>query len=255
MTVRIPSGLIQALRDARSVVALTGAGASAESGVPTFRDALEGLWAKYDPEQLATPQAFARDPETVARWYDDRRVRVLQCEPNAGHRALAEIERDIESRGGRFTLITQNVDRLHHAAGSRNVVEIHGSLVLWRCTSCGAEREETGEAFDEYPPRCECGEVRRPGVVWFGEMLPEHALAAAEEALSDCDLFLSIGTSAVVQPAAGFAHGARAAGAVIAEINRDPTPLTDDADFSVLATTGEALPELRRRTCAPTDPQ
>jgi len=246
MTVEIPSALVRLLREARSVTALTGAGASAESGVPTFRDALRGLWAKHDPEQLATPQAFARDPETVTRWYDDRRGRVLQCEPNAGHLALAEIERDIENRGGRFTLITQNVDRLHHAAGSRNIIEIHGSLLLWRCTDCGAEREERGEAFDEHPPRCECGGVRRPGVVWFGEMLPEDALAAADEAISDCNLFLSIGTSAVVQPAASFAHSARAAGAAIAEINREPTPLTDAADFSVLATAGQALPILRR---------
>ena len=212
VTTVVPAGLVQALREAKSVTALTGAGVSAESGIPTFRDALEGLWAKFDPEDLATPEAFERDPANVSRWYDERRLRIASCRPNPGHLALARLERRLAVAGRRFALLTQNVDRLHQAAGSGHVVELHGSLWVWRCTACGVEREERGGPFIAHPPRCACGGARRPGVVWFGEDLPAAAVEAAEEACAECDLFLSVGTSAAVYPAAGFIH-LRAAGA------------------------------------------
>lgn len=247
MPASVPADLVEALREARSVAVLTGAGVSAESGVPTFRDALEGLWAKFDPAELATPEAFARDPEKVSRWYDERRFRIASCRPNPGHFALARIERHLARAGRRFTLLTQNVDRLHQAAGSERVVELHGSLWVWRCTGCGEEREERGGPFPAYPPRCACGGSRRPGVVWFGEDLPREALEAAEEASEACDLFLSIGTSAVVYPAAGLIHLARGRGARTAEVNLEPTPISDLADWSVLGKSGEVLPELLER--------
>ncbi len=233
-----------ALREAASVVVLTGAGVSAESGIPTFRDAMEGLWEKFDPMELATPEAFARRPRVVSRWYDERRLQCASCRPNPGHAALAGMERLIEERGGRFALLTQNVDGLHQAAGSRRVVELHGSIRRWRCLRCGMEREEREGAFNRYPPRCECGGVRRPAVVWFGERLPEEAVEAADTALRSCDLFFSVGTSAVVQPAAGFMEIARARGAKTVEINRDPTPATHAVDWAIRGRSGEVLPAL-----------
>jgi NAD-dependent deacetylase len=235
----IPNDLIAAVRTARSVCALTGAGVSAESGIPTFRDAMEGLWAEFRAEDLATPEAFERDPATVARWYDWRRQKCAAAKPNPGHVALARLE----ARYARFSLITQNVDRLHQAAGSRNVVELHGTLWVWRCTVCGEEHEDR-KPFKEFPPRCRCGGARRPAVVWFGEALPEDAIARAYRAAEACDLFLSIGTSAVVYPAADLAHAARRRGAKVAEINAQPTPLSASVNWSVLGKSGEVLPAL-----------
>jgi len=232
------------------VVVLTGAGVSAESGIPTFRDAMEGLWAKYDPMQLATPEAFDRDPEMVTRWYDWRREKCAAVKPNPAHLALARMEEYLTTQECSFTLLTQNVDRLHQAAGSSNVVELHGTLWVWRCTRCGTEREEREVPFREYPPRCACGAARRPGVVWFGEMLPEAALKAADDALATCDFFLSIGTSAVVEPAASFIHIARRHAAKTVEINRDATPVSRVVDWSLLGKAGEVLPELARRAFA-----
>ena len=243
----IPEDLTDSIATAGHVVVLTGAGVSAESGVPTFRDAQTGLWAKHRPEDLATPQAFARDPELVTRWYDERRVKLASLAPNDGHRALVDLQRWMTSRDRQFTLLTQNVDRLHHAAGSEGVVELHGTLWVWRCESCGEEREERGGPFDSHPLGCACGGLRRPGVVWFGEMLPPGALAAAERAIQSCDVFMSIGTSAVVYPAAGFAQAAKARGARVAEFNRDPTPITDLVDWSVQGLSATTLPELVRR--------
>jgi NAD-dependent deacetylase len=243
----IPDSLVDALREARAVVALTGAGVSAESGIPTFRDAMEGLWAKFDPSQLATPEAFDRDPEMVARWYDWRREKCALAKPNPAHLALAELEKHLAAKKRGFTLLTQNVDRLHQAAGSRNVVELHGTLWVWRCTRCGVEREERGVPFKEYPPRCPCGGARRPAVVWFGELLPDDAVQKAQDAVETCDFFFSIGTSAVVEPAASFIHAARGRGAKTVEINRDPTPISNAVDWSLLGKAGEILPELVRR--------
>lgn len=238
------AGAIRILGESRRVVVLTGAGVSAESGVPTFRDAMEGLWARYDPLELATPDAFARDPATVTRWYDERRQRMLACEPNAAHRAIAEWETVVAGRGGAFVLLTQNVDRLHHRAGSRDVVELHGSLFVWRCTVTGRERDDLPMPLPHYPMPSEAGGLYRPGVVWFGEMLREQALARAQASLRSCDTVVSIGTSAQVQPAASFVEWAVESGARAVEINRDPTPLSGLVDVSVLGLAGKIVPRL-----------
>lgn len=221
---------------------ITGAGVSAESGIPTFRDAQEGLWAKYDPMRLATPEAFENDPQTVTRWYDWRREKCAAARPNSGHYALVRLEQHMNRSGRQFTLVTQNVDRLHQAAGSRNVIELHGTLWVWRCVRCRAEREDREVPFCEYPPRCECGGYRRPGVVWFGEALPAGALEEASRAARECDLLLSMGTSAVVYPAAGLAYTAHRRGAKIGEINAQATPLSSLADWFIEGRSGEILP-------------
>lgn len=246
---------LAALRDAKHIAILTGAGVSAESGVPTFRDALTGLWSKFDPMQLATPEAFAREPETVSRWYDERRLRVLACKPNPAHIALARWQRLCIEHDTRFTLITQNVDRLHQAAGSTDVIEVHGSLIEWRCTRTMRVREYRGGPFPEHPMPSEHGGLLRPNVVWFGEPLREEAAYAAEHAAGFCDVFISIGTSAQVYPAAGYLHLARSSGALTAEINRDPTPATDIVDYSMLGLAGEIVPALLASLNASTRPR
>ena len=236
------------------MVVLTGAGISAESGLRTFRETMEGLWKDFDPMTLATPEAWEADPEKVSRWYDWRRQGCLAAEPNPGHLALAEMERRLEARGGRFTLLTQNVDRLHQKAGSRSVVELHGSIIQWRCTACGAKETPGPEPLAAFPPPAACctgsrGKTRallRPDVVWFGEMLPEDALAAASEAVSACDLFFSIGTSSVVQPAASYIHWAARTGAKTVEINKEPTPISNSVDWSIMGKSGEVLPSMIR---------
>jgi len=238
------SVITNTLRSSHCLLILTGAGVSAESGIPTFRDALTGLWAKFNPEDLATPHAFNRDPELVSRWYDQRRVDCSKCSPNPGHLALAELEGIFTQTGREFLLLTQNVDRLHQRAGSKNVKELHGSLFTWRCLDCGKELEELAGPFPNYPPRCECGGLRRPGVVWFGEMLPTDVLAAAHAALERCDTFISLGTSAVVEPSASFVHQAAHHGAKTIEINLHPTPISDLVDYSLLGKTGEILPQI-----------
>lgn len=240
----------QALAGARSVVVLTGAGVSAESGVPTFRDAMTGLWARFDAQRLATPEAFERDPALVSRWYDERRIRCAGCRPNAGHLALASIERAMTESAGSFTLLTQNVDRLHRRAGSERVVELHGSLFAWRCTATGQERDDLPMPLPVYPMPSESGGVYRPGVVWFGEALPGQAVRLAARAVESCDLFLSIGTSSVVYPAAGFIEAAARLGARVVEINPDPTPLSHLATWRLAASSGEALPRLFERAFA-----
>ncbi len=218
---------------------LTGAGVSAESGVPTFRGS-DGLWKHYRPEDLATPDAFARDPKLVWEWYDWRRTRIAQTEPNPGHYALAEIEKRIP----RFTLITQNVDGLHELAGSRNVLRLHGSIWIMRCTSCELEREDRRAPLPKIPPRCACGGLLRPGVVWFGESLPSNVWRDAEAAASTADLFLVIGTSAVVYPAAGLAQIAKSSGARLVEINIAETALSEQIDEFLQGPSGELLPRL-----------
>lgn len=233
-----------ALYAARRVVVLTGAGISSESGIPTFRDALTGLWSKYDPAELATPEAFARDPELVSRWYDERRCQVARCRPNPGHVALAQLQSAMLAKDLSCTLVTQNVDRLHQAAGAMNVIELHGTLWVWRCLSCRQRGEEPGPAFESYPPRCRCGGLRRPDVVWFGEMLPEDAISAAQEAVSRCDYFISVGTSSVVYPAAGLIEQALAAGAKTLELNPQPTPFSEHATWSIRGKSGEVLPKI-----------
>jgi len=227
------------LREARCVTALTGAGVSAESGVPTFRGP-NGLWKQFRAEDLATPEAFAQDPKLVWEWYDWRRGLIAQAQPNAGHRALA----NIEDRIPKFTLITQNVDDLHERAGSRNVLHVHGSIWTVRCAECGLDQVDKRAPLPEVPPRCGCGGLLRPGVVWFGESLPPDVWAAAESAARKADLFLVIGTSAVVHPAAGLARIAKNAGARVVEVNIAETPLSSIIDEFLQGASGEVLPRL-----------
>jgi NAD-dependent deacetylase len=234
-------GLVEALRGASSVAALTGSGISAESGVPTFRDAQTGLWARYDPQELATPEAFARDPELVWRWYAWRRDLVEGAEPNAGHRALADLERRVPV----FSLVTQNVDGLHQEAGSANVVELHGNIRRSRCPAenVAVKPDDT----DHLPPLCpNCGSPLRPDVVWFGEALPAAGLETASEAARSCDLLLSVGTSGLVYPAASLPYEALESGAIVVEVNPEPTPLSASGDFSLRGRAGEILPRLVR---------
>ena len=237
----IPDALINALRDARHVFVLTGAGTSAESGVPTFRDAQSGLWEKYDPLDLATPEAFLRDPELVWNWYRWRRELVAKAEPNAGHIALTLLATLVP----RLTLVTQNVDGLHQQAGSSDVIEFHGNLFTDLCfvEGCAVECDT-----DTAVPACPgCGGHVRPGVVWFGEAIPEQALNQSFAAAADCDVFLSIGTSSLVYPAAGLAEIAKNTGAIVAEVNPDPTGMAAGFDHVIAGKSGAVLPNLARR--------
>jgi NAD-dependent deacetylase len=223
------------------MVVLTGSGISAESGVPTFREAQTGLWERFDPQELATPEAFERDPGLVWDWYAWRRSLVAQAAPNPGHLALAEMQ----DLGQKFTLVTQNVDGLHQRAGSRGVIELHGNILRTRCSVEGVDVEEYEEG--ESPPVCPfCGAPLRPDVVWFGEMLPSEALDAASEAARGADLFLSVGTSSLVYPAAALPHEALESGATLVEINPGETPLTPHAEYALRGPAGDVLPRLIR---------
>ncbi|HZQ55984.1 MAG TPA: NAD-dependent deacylase [Bryobacteraceae bacterium] len=226
------------VRRAQRIAALTGAGISAESGVPTFRGAA-GLWKQFRPEELATPQAFRRDPALVWKWYDWRRSMIAQVKPNPGHAALATLER----RANTFTLITQNVDGLHQQAGSEDVLEVHGSIWRLRCTACSREWLDRTVPLS-VPPHCECGAMARPAVVWFGEALPPDIWSTAEQAVSSCDLLLVIGTSAVVYPAAGLVPLARGRGTKIVEVNIQPTAVSSLVDYTLAGPAGELLPQL-----------
>jgi NAD-dependent deacetylase len=232
------------VREASAIAVLTGAGISAESGIPTFRDALTGLWARFRPEDLATAEAFRRDPATVWAWYAWRRELVESVAPNAGHRALAALEADCMRRGTAFTLITQNVDGLHHAAGSRCVLELHGNIRRVKCFERGHAAASWVERADGPPPCPLCGSPLRPDVVWFGEMLPAEALENALAAARGCDLFLCVGTSGVVEPAASLALAAVDAGAVLIEVNPEATPLTRHATLALAGAAGTILPLL-----------
>jgi NAD-dependent deacetylase len=243
-----PSELVTLLRgtlrhgsvQAPRLVALTGAGVSQESGLRTFRDAQNGLWAQYKPEDLASPQAFARDPRLVWDWYAWRREAVKSVRPNPGHYALVKLE----GRYSDFCLITQNVDGLHRLAGNQNVLELHGNIQRVRCSECATFAEVWEDDTDSVPRCGVCDGLLRPDVVWFGESLPRDQLEAAVEASRSCDVFLSIGTSGVVQPAASLAHAARNRGAILVEINLEPTPLTPKVDYFLQGKAGEVLPEL-----------
>lgn len=238
-----PPDLIEALREARHVVALTGAGASAESGVPTFRDAQTGLWARFDPHELATPEAFRRNPKLVWDWYAWRRALVARARPNPGHYALVEMARCAL----RFTLITQNVDGLHQQAGSRDVIELHGSLWRFKCFDCDAPYLGTPAEDDGVIPTCaHCSGLLRPDVVWFGERLPAEAYRAALEAAQACDVFLSVGTSGLVEPAASLPRLAWRAGAVVVTVNPDTAAESPPGAYSIYGKAGEALPALVR---------
>ena len=238
--------MVRELRKAKRVAVLTGAGVSEPSGIPTFRDAMRGLWAKYDPMQLATPEAFERDPVLVSKWYDQRRVAVLKCEPNDAHRAIVQWEREMEELGRKFVLLTQNVDRLHQRAGSKRVEELHGSLIVWRNERGGEEEVVMDEAVEmkDYPMVSGDGGLMRPGVVWFGEMLPEQALRGAEIAAAECDVFMSVGTSGIVYPAAGFLDEAKRHGAVTIEVNVQRTPASEKVDYMLEGGCDVVLPGL-----------
>ena len=234
------ASLISRLASTSNLVALTGAGVSQESGLRTFRDSQGGLWAQYKPEDLASPQAFARDPKLVWDWYAWRREAVKGARPNAGHYALVEIERRIPQ----FTLITQNVDGLHRMAGNQNVLELHGNIQRVRCADCQTFAKTWDDDTDSVPRCAVCNGLLRPDVIWFGEALPRAQLEAALEAVRACEVFFSIGTSGVVQPAASLAHAAKNHGAVVVEVNAEPTPLTSKADYFLQGKSGEVLPEL-----------
>jgi len=240
---RVTPELIESVRRvvarAEKVVVLTGAGISAESGVPTFRGA-GGIWRNRDVTALATPEGFARDPELVWEFYNWRRELLSGCAPNPAHYALVELERAKDN----FLLVTQNVDGLHARAGSEKVLELHGNTWRTRCPGCGRKELDLRSRVP-YPPLCpDCGRMVRPDVVWFGEALDPAILERAAEGCRSCDLLLVVGTSAVVHPAASLAPLAKGAGAVVVEFNLEPTPNTGLTDFSLLGPAGEILPRL-----------
>jgi NAD-dependent deacetylase len=236
----ISQDLIQLLRNSKRVVVLTGAGVSKESGMPTFREAQTGLWAKYDPMELATPQAFQGNPKLVWEWYQWRRGLASEAKPNPGHFALVEMETNTSE----FVLITQNIDGLHRRAGSKNIIELHGNIFRNKCFNEETLIEEV-EGSNDFLPRCpDCGGLVRPDVVWFGENLPPEALDKALQAAQTADAFLSVGTSSFVQPAASFPLIALESGAVIIEINPDKTQLSQKAHYSIKGPSGVVLPQL-----------
>jgi NAD-dependent deacetylase len=239
MAMEIQARARRLLHAAQSISVLTGAGVSAESGIPTFRGA-GGFWAGGRAEDLATSEGFARDPQKVWAFYNWRRGQLAQCRPNPGHFALARLE----ARTDDFTLITQNVDGLHQAAGSRNVLEVHGNLWCVRCVSCGRERAAVAETLPE-EPRCEwCGDWLRPGVVWFGELLPERTFADAAAAAARCEILLVVGTSAVVYPAAGLIAHAKQCGGKVIEVNVEVTEASSFVDLSLIGPSGVVLPAI-----------
>ncbi len=227
------------LAGAKSLVILTGAGISAESGVPTFRGK-DGLWKQYQAMDLATPEAFNSDSRLVWEFYNWRRELLAPLKPNAAHEALVEWERRIP----RFTLITQNIDGLHQFAGSRNVLELHGNIWWVRCNGCGVRYEDRTVPLPELPRCNACQGLLRPNVVWFGEILDSSILGSAFQAMETADVMMVIGTSGTVQPAASLGMAAKRAGAVVAEINLDPTPYTEAYDVSLTGKAGEIVPLL-----------
>jgi NAD-dependent deacetylase len=250
--INLDKKIIQALQAATRVVVFTGAGVSAESGIPTFRDKQTGLWEKFDAAELATPDAFERDPPLVWGWYEWRRALVRNAEPNAGHRAIAAMETSVPH----FTLVTQNVDDLHERAGSTNVTHLHGELSKPYCEACRQPHFQPpgfsvfpkgGERID--PPDCRsCGASIRPGVVWFGERLPEDAWGAARQATEQCEVFLCCGTSALVQPAASLVDIAIDAGATTIQINPNATGLDASVTVAIRGPSGTVLPQLVSET-------
>jgi NAD-dependent deacetylase len=236
----IPDGMIEIIAKARSVAALTGAGVSAESGIKTFRDK-DGLWTKFNPAELASPKGFLSNPALVWEWYKMRKEIIFNAKPNPGHYALAEMETILSG----FSLITQNIDRLHQKAGSKNVIELHGNLEENHCNDCELPFNGETSLPDGKVPLCpECSGMIRPSVVWFGEMLPEGAIISAQNAARDCGVFLSAGTSGEVYPAASLPVIAIRNKACFIEINPNRTALTNYADFYLQGPTGEIIPQI-----------
>lgn len=238
----LPERLIERLLSARSCVVLTGAGVSAESGVPTFRDALNGTWSRFNVEEFATPDAFKRDPKKVWEWYEQRRMHASDIKPNPGHYAFVQLEKMFPD----FWLITQNVDGLHQKAGTKNIMALHGDIYKNKCFKEDIYIERVPES-DEKPPRCpNCGGYIRPAVVWFHEPLPEAEMKKAREVSLNCDIFIVAGTSAVVYPAAELPIIAKRNGAYVIEVNLEQTAISDQVDITILGKTGEVMPELVR---------
>ena len=232
------------LARARRVVALTGAGVSSESGLPTFRGP-GGMWKRRRPEELATPEAFLADPRLVWSWYRHRALAALAAEPNAAHRALADFEKLVSP----FLLVTQNVDDLHRRAGSKRIAELHGNIMRFRCFDRG-HPHSFDPSWSDDPPRCRCGSLVRPGVVWFGEPLPEDAVRTAWQETAACDLLLVVGTSCAVYPAASLPALALETGAAVVEVNVEPTPATAEADVFIEGSAAGTLPRLVERLSA-----
>jgi len=229
----------QWLTQSTAVAVLTGAGISAESGVPTFRGA-DGLWKNFKPEELATVDAFERDPKLVWEWYNWRRELIAPAKPNPAHNALVQLE--IKTRN--YTLITQNVDGLHDRAGSGRMLKLHGDIWRLRCTTCGANWPDRRVPLPKIPPHCQCGGLARPGVVWFGEPLPDGMMKEAEHAVAAAQVFLVVGTSANVYPAASLIPYAKQGSAKVIEINTEDTPFTPTVDCALRGPAGELLPKL-----------
>ncbi len=225
------------LKNAQKIVFVTGAGISQESGIPTFRGK-DGHWRKHDPMKLATIDAFYEDPKLVWEWYEDRRKNILAAQPNPGHQAIAELE-----KYAKVVVLTQNIDGLHQRAGSKNVLELHGSIIRIKCTVCDFKDEITS-MFDTLPPICKCGEMLRPDVVWFGEGLPQDVWGEAINHASSCDVMVIAGTSLVVSPANTLPMYARQNNSVLIEVNPEQTVMTSDMDLSLQTTSAKALPEL-----------
>ncbi len=247
MSVRISPKLRSMLTPATKVVVFTGAGVSVESGIPTFRGP-DGLWNKYRAEDLATMEAFRTNPKLVWEWYDSRRKNMLEVDPNLGHKAIASFGKFFQD----FTLVTQNIDGLHDRAGSRNILKLHGDIWEVRCMQCGLGRMDQTVPMEPLPPRCSCGGLLRVGVVWFGEMLPAGVYEEALEKTRNCELFFSIGTSAVVYPAAYLPQMAKEYGAYVVEVNVEPSAMVGYADEFLQGRSGEVLPKMLEFLTEPT---
>jgi len=231
------SGIEERLRNAKKIVVVTGAGISQESGIPTFRGK-DGLWKKHDPMKLATIDAFYDDPKLVWEWYEDRRKNILSAKPNPGHIAIAELE-----KFAKVVVLTQNIDGLHQKSGSTSVLELHGSIIRIKCTVCDF-KDEISSRFEELPPRCKCGEILRPDVVWFGESLPQDVWNKAIIHSNSCDVMIIAGTSLVVSPANTLPIYAKQNNALLIEVNPEKTIMSTDVDLSLKTTSANALPKL-----------
>ncbi|MEM4377446.1 MAG: NAD-dependent deacylase [Candidatus Nitrosotenuis sp.] len=229
--------LARQIKDAQKIVFVTGAGISQESGIPTFRGK-DGYWRKYDPMQLATIDAFYENPKLVWEWYEDRRRNILAAQPNKGHYAIAELAKYKD-----VVVLTQNIDGLHQRAGSKSVYELHGSIIRIKCTVCDYKDDIT-TSFDVLPPKCRCGSMLRPDVVWFGEPLPQDVWSGAIRHAQNCDVMVIAGTSLVVSPANYLPVYAKQNGAVLVEVNPERTVMSSEMDLSVRETSANALPKL-----------
>lgn len=229
--------VLSQIKNAQRIVFVTGAGISQESGIPTFRGR-EGLWRKYDPMQLATIGAFYENPKLVWEWYEERRRNILGAEPNPGHFAIAEIAKYKD-----VAVLTQNIDGLHQRAGSKKVFELHGSIIRIKCTSCQFSDNATSD-FDELPPKCRCGSILRPDVVWFGEPLPQDVWGMAMDHAQGCDVMVIVGTSLAVSPANMLPLYAKRNGAALIEVNPEETAMSDEMDLSIRSTSSLALPQM-----------